>query len=226
MHEVFRRGVADLWNVLPERPDLMSRVDLPVYMIHMAPGPDDYYFVFDFEELVARSREGGFVRPRIRLYAGRDDFDRQVFAGYFRQSFTREFDAMRKAQASQQQGGWFDRAQEGVWQAGSAWGAMSLIVLWLALSAGKAVMPRFRLPRLLHRRSKEAQLESEIETLKGQVDAGLAAMQVTLHPELQLHAMARGAPGDPEALDLSGWPLPGFVTQALKDAQNKRTDDV
>lgn len=226
MFDVLRQNLSDLWAGLPERPDLMPRVDLPVYLIHTGARADDYFFVFDFERFVARSREGIFVRPRILLMAGRDDFDRPGFTGYFRQCFAKEFEAMRDALGAEDDYGWFNRLQNGVWAAGSIAGAMSLIVLWVAVSAGRALLPSVRLPRLLRRRSKEAQLEGEIDTLRKDVDAGLAAMKVTLHPELQLHAIAKGGPGDPEALDLSDWPLPDFVTKAMRTARGKDTPHV
>ena len=230
MFDTLRRALDGLWDVLPQRLDLMPRVDLPVYLIHMDQGAEDYFFVFDFDDLVARSRGGVWVRQRFRLMAGRDDFDRQRFAGYFRQCFSREFDAMRDSLAAESEngrfGGWFGRAQDGVWLSGSALGALSLIVLWLAVSAGRALLPRIPVPRLMRARDKKARLEAEIDALKSEVDRGLEAMEVTLHADLQFHAIARGGPGDPDALDVSDWPLPEFVSQAMKDALRKENRNV
>ena len=68
---------------LPELPRLGREAVIPVYVVHNSGDAEDYFFIFDFEEFVVRSREGVFVRPRLRVIAGRDDFDRADFAREF-----------------------------------------------------------------------------------------------------------------------------------------------
>ena len=54
----------------------MREVAIAVYLIHNSRDPGDYFFVFDFEEFVARSKSGVFAPPALRVFAGRDDFNR------------------------------------------------------------------------------------------------------------------------------------------------------
>jgi len=108
-----------LWNSLPsfQMPTLGSKIDLPVYVIHNGPYKENYFFIFDFEQFVERSKTGMFVRPRLQVWAGRDDFDRQVFARHFRESFAKEFEAARMAlaQESAEARGWFTWGRENKW---------------------------------------------------------------------------------------------------------------
>ena len=54
------------------KPPILGRdVELPVYLIHNSPDVEDYFFIFDFEDFVEQSRQGWFVRPKLRLWAGR-----------------------------------------------------------------------------------------------------------------------------------------------------------
>lgn len=211
-----RHSLGALWEHLPERPSLMPTAKLPVYLIHHGPDAEDYAFVFDFEDFVARSRDGVFVRPALHLHAGRDDFDRTCFAGYFRDCFAREFEAMRAALATKGDApGWFSRTQGAVGKLGLAAGSLGLVVLWLALCTGRLLMPRIPRPRLMRGRSEAARLENDIADLRGSVDNALGRITIELHPEFQVHAIAKGGPGDPDALDHSVWPLPYSIRAHL-----------
>ena len=51
-------------------PTLTREAEIAVYMVHNSRDPDDYFFLFDFEEFVDRSSHGAFVRPVLRILAG------------------------------------------------------------------------------------------------------------------------------------------------------------
>ncbi len=92
----------------PEMPQLGRMIDIPVYLVHNSDDPEDYFFIFDFELFVEQSRQGLFVRPKLQVWPGRDDFNRPQFAGQFRESFTQEFDLARAAlENSNESSGWF-----------------------------------------------------------------------------------------------------------------------
>ena len=44
-------------------PRLMREVEIASYLVHNSSDPEDNFFLFDFEEFVARSESGLFVRP-------------------------------------------------------------------------------------------------------------------------------------------------------------------
>lgn len=203
-------------------PTLGKTVDIPVYVIHNSPDPEDYFFIFDFEQFVERSRSGMFVRPRLKVWAGRDDFARRTFARQFRESFAREFDAARQAMATGKAsgGGWFswDLGKDLITGAVSSF--VANIVLLVALSAGKMVWSALPLPGFLRGKSDSEKLESSIEETQAKVDQALVDMEVTLHRTLFDHAFKDGTPGSRRALDYDAWPLPTFVAEHLTDKQS------
>ena len=123
-------------KVAAQVPQFGGTVDVPVYVIHTAPDPEAYFFVFDFEEFVEKTREGMFARPRIVALAGRRDFGQLDFARRFRADFATQFDAARAQLAAQKparQGvfGWV----RDLWGKGLGDFAAQLVLL-VALSAG------------------------------------------------------------------------------------------
>ncbi|MEO1638992.1 MAG: hypothetical protein AAFU41_07055 [Pseudomonadota bacterium] len=218
------RGVFDkITGALPEvkMPTIGKSVDVPVYVIHNSADAEDYFFIFDFEQFVERSRSGMFVRPRLLVWAGRGDFGRGAFARQFRESFAREFDVARKAlsEGETKDVGWFGQVVGlGLGAAAqSIPGMVALIVLALATSAGGAIWARLpNRPRFRKTVSPEEKLEARIAETQGKVDAALAGMEVTLHRELYDHARKFGpvAGGD---LDYDAWPLPDYVRKHLTD---------
>lgn len=44
--------------------------------------PEDDFLLRDFEECTARSDGGWFVRPALRIFAGRNHFSRTTFARF------------------------------------------------------------------------------------------------------------------------------------------------
>ena len=208
---------------LPEvkLPTLGRTVEIPVYVIHNTGDPEDYFFIFDFEQFVERSRSGMFVRPRLKVWAGRNDFGRRAFARQFRESFAREFDAARAALAAggKKEAGWFGAIVELGFGAAAQTvpGLLALIVLGIATSVGQAiwsVVPRR--PRLRKSVSDEERLEASIAETQGKVDSALAAMEITLHRELYDHARQFG-PVSQDQMDYDAWPLPDYVQKHLTD---------
>jgi len=206
---------------MPELPQLGRMVDIPVYLVHNSDDPEDYFFIFDFELFVEQSRQGLFVRPKLQVWAGRDDFNRPRFAGQFRESFTHEFDLARAAlENSNESSGWFSWGglKEIVTTNGASF--VANVVLLVSLSAGKMVWNALSLPRIFEGRSKESQLEEAIKSTQGKVDKALEAMDIKLHKQLWEHAWNRGSTASPSGLDFDAWPLPKNVAEHLDDGNN------
>jgi hypothetical protein len=214
-------GFRDLRTALSglSLPALTREVEIAVYMVHNSDDAEDYFFLFDFAEFADRSRAGLFVRPVLRIHAGRDDFSRTRFAREFRAVFAREFDRMR-ADLARGKGrmGWLS------WGANSVLdvigGLVANLVLAVALSLGKQVLGMLGLASVLKGRSAEAKLADEIDRTKGQVESALARIEVTLHPELYEHAYRHGLKGPRAGLDRAAWPLPDYVRAHLGDGES------
>lgn len=199
-------------------PSLGRTVEIPVYVVHNTPDAEGYFFIFDFEQFVELSRGGVFVRPKLKVWAGRDDFDRATFARQFRTSFAKEFDAARFALAEDQPAkgsGWFG------WGMASDLFGFNLasfaanVVLLVGVSAGKMVWNALPLPSLWTKKSDAAKLEQSIQDTQTKVDAALSGMAVTIHRELWTHAYKGTSPGRMTGMDKDAWPLPEFVRTHL-----------
>lgn len=212
-----------VWNALPEisLPTLGREVEIPVYVIHNSDDPEDYFFLFDFEVFVERSKEGMFVRPKLKVWAGRDDFDRVVFARQFRQSFAHEFDRMRaELGKDKSKMGWLSW-DLGVDLAGALVANLAAYVLILvAMGAGKAFAGMLTVPAWMKGKSAEAKLEDQVDGMKGQVEAALKNIEVVMHLDLYKHAY-RGMPGGPvSGMDFDAWPLPAYVMAHFEDNES------
>lgn len=203
-------------------PTLGREVAIQVYVVHNSTKPEDYFFIFDFEEFVERSQTGMFVRPKLKVWAGRDDFDRAAFARQFRTSFSKQFDAARRALATEQkQGGWFGWVSETVagvstlsWQT-----FVAHVVLLVAVSAGRGLLNTV-LPKGLFSGRRDAQkLEENIEATKEKVDQALARLEVVLHWELCAHAFYGDRPDGFNEDAYDTWPLPDYVREHLDDKE-------
>ncbi len=204
---------------LPSLPTLGRKVELPVYLIHNSIDPEDYFFIFDFEDFVEHARSGVFVRPSIRIWAGRDDFERRQFARHMRTSFAAEFEAAR-AQLAAQDGksqGWFGFLKSSLGDVGSLSGFVSNVVLLVALSAGKLAFKQILPAGWLEGKSDKQRLEQGIEETKAKVDEALADVNITLHIELYRHAYRGHQPGRLSGMDYEAWPLPANVAAHLND---------
>lgn len=215
------RGVLDkISGAMPklELPALGKPVDIPVYVIHNSADAEDYFFIFDFEQFVELSRAGVFVKPRLLVWAGRSDFGRGAFARQFRESFTKEFDAARRAlvEEGKTKSGWFTWSMGRDLLSGAVSGFVANIVLLIATSAGKKILSSLPLPGFLREKSDTEKLEARIAETQGKVDDALAGMEVTLHRELYDHARQFG-PVSGANLDYDAWPLPDFVRRHLGD---------
>ncbi len=212
-----------VWNALPEikLPTLGREVEIPVYVIHNSDDPEDYFFLFDFEVFVERSKEGMFVRPKLRVWAGRDDFDRVIFARAFRKTFADEFDNMRNQLArGKSKMGWLSW-DLGVDLAGAfITNLTAYFVILIATGAGKALSSMFSLPSWMKGKSAEAKLEEQVDGLKSQVEAALKSIEVSLHHELYQHAYRGRQGGRTTGMDFDEWPLPSYVTQHLGDQKS------
>lgn len=204
-----------------ELPTLGREVEIPVYMVHSSDDPEDYFFLVDFEDFVERSRGGIFLRPVLRIFAGRSDFSRAQFARAFRAVFATEFDRMRaELAAGKGRRGWLDWDIGATAIMGAVGGLVANLVLAVALQAGRSIFGQVRLPRVLRGKSAEARLSDEIERTTRQVETALERIEVTLHPELYDHAF-RGVDRPPILpLDRDAWPLPDYVRTHLGDGES------
>lgn len=210
--------------VLPEfsLPTLTKEVEIPIYLVHSSPDPEDYFFLFGFEEFVERSRAGVFVRPVIRIYAGRDDFSRTIFARQFREVFAAEFDRMRaELQSGKGKHGWLDWNLSFGHAVDFVSGLIGNIVLALALSAGRKILGNLLTPRFLKGKSAEAKLADEIDRTKTQVETALQEVKVTIHPELYEHAYRDGPMGKISNMDRDAWPLPDYVRAHMDQGDSR-----
>lgn len=204
-----------------ELPTLGRQIDIPVYVVHNSADPEDYFFIFDFEQFVEQSKSGAFVRPRLKVWAGRDDFNRAKFARSFRVSFGKEFDLARASLSagSATSGGWFswDGFKDLVTSGGASF--VANVVLLVGLSAGKMVWNALPLPRIFAGQSDETKLENSISEIQSKVDQALVDMDVTIHKELWTHAYKGTSPGRMTGMDKDAWPLPDNVAQHLNDGE-------
>ncbi|MEL6571830.1 MAG: hypothetical protein AAFQ64_09240 [Pseudomonadota bacterium] len=213
-----------LWNSLPDMPTLGTTVDIPVYVIHNGPYKEDYFFIFDFEEFVEKSRSGRFVRPRLQVWSGRDDFDRGVFARQFRESFSEEFDVARQALRKKDETkdwGWltWDLRIDALDFAVAAF--IAQIFLLMALSAGRLAWSAIPWPKWATGKSDEEKLEASIQETQTKVDAALKRMKIRVHPELVRYAYREEIA--PKALKVEGdaWPLPSDIVDHLGDGRTQ-----
>ncbi|MEX3016294.1 hypothetical protein [Gymnodinialimonas hymeniacidonis] len=221
-----------LGGYLPEMPTLGREAEIAVYLIHNSGDAEDYFFLFDFEEFVDRSKGGLFVRPVLRVFAGRDDFSRTFFARRFREVFSAEFDRLRaEIEEKANRRGWLSWGMStlaaGV--AGIFILAIALGTGWLPLAGGDRVPVKSATSKgqgslsrrnWLGRRSAEAKLADEIESTKSKVETALAALDVSLHPELLEHAERVGETQKRADLDRDAWPLPEYVRAHLRDGES------
>lgn len=222
--KAIKSALSDLRGRLSEftLPALGREVVIPVYLVHMAPDPEAYFFIFDFEEFVERSRTGVFVRPKLKLWAGRDDFSRAEFARQFRVSFGREFEVARLALSGQKKSsgwfGWLRGTGSDLFGASIAQFAANVVLL-VALSAGRMVLSQILPAALSRAKSDEAKLEQSIEDTKQKVDTALRDFDVTLHADLYFHAFGARPHSAFEGMDFDAWPLPDFVQKHLGDTE-------
>ncbi len=214
---MIRSALDKVWSRLPELPSLGQEVPVPVYVIHSSMDAEDYFFIFDFEQFAEASQGGVFVRPKLRVLAGRDDFDRAIFGRQFREVFSKEFDAMRADLGKDKDRGWLS------WDFGwdifsAAAGFVANVVLLVALGLWRTVVAS--LPAMLRGKSAEAKLEDQISGLQAAADKALSEIEVELHPDLYDHAFKGFDPGDHKRPVWESWPLPANVESHLSDEES------
>ena len=222
-----KKSITDrLLGQLPEfkLPTLSRDAEIPVYLIHNSIDPDDYFFIIDFEEFVERSTQGLFVRPKLKIWAGRDDFNRKEFASHFRKVFAAEFDRMRMELMQKESGkrklGWLNWADALTLDPVYLGKALAHFVLALGLSGSKAALSSIPLPKWMKGKSDALKTEEGIEETKTAVETALRNIEVVLHKELYEHAYRGERLGKVSGIDLNAWPLPGHVRDHLSDGKS------
>lgn len=209
-------------SIIPEvrLPRLTHEVEIPVFLIHNSPDAEDYFFLIDFEDFVERSEKGFFVRPRLQIWAGRDDFGRTDFAVHFRKVFAAEFDRMRAELGKRRGRGWLSWSLvaegAGVFVSGLA----AHLVLMIATGMVNVMSNMVTLPGWMKSKSDAAKLEDEIARTKAKVDRALETLEVKLHRDLYDHAFRAGRRGPVSGIVRDAWPLPGFVRAHLDDGRS------
>ncbi len=211
---LIRRGLDAAQSLNPsgwslELPTLTREVEIPVYVVHNSPDAEDYFFLFDFERFMERSKRGWFVRPKLKIWAGRSDFNRRRFARQFREVFATEFEKMRAdlRRRSSWGVGWLDFGSDILAPISLVTSLVVNIVLLAALAPGSA-------KRQLRRETK---LEDQIDEMQGRVEDALSRIEIALHIELYAHAYRARPRGSLAGLDYEAWPLPGYVAEHLYD---------
>ena len=200
-------------------PSIGRDVEIAVYIIHNSTDPEDYFFIFDFEAFVERSREGLFVRPKIKAWAGRSDFSKRIFARQFREAFAKEFDIARAQLAAEKAKpkGWFNWSLGLDVVGGLVPTLVANVLLILATTTGKAVWRTLGLPKFGFGKSDETRLEDAIKATQDKVDVALERLEINLHMALYRHAWPAGSAAPLTGVDYDAWPLPGYVEKHLKD---------
>ncbi len=205
-------------------PKLTRDVEIPVYVVHNSPDPEDYFFLLDFEAFERDAKAGLFTRPVLKIWAGRSDFSRSGFARQFRDVFAAEFGAMRaKATAKR---GWFSFGLKDLAE-GALTDFIGTLVLYVAVSTGRAAVSAlaqaFSLQRLLGPlapKDRRARVEADISEKTKVIDAALAEISIVLHRDLYRHAWRGQPPGKLTGMDYDAWPLPEYVTGHLGDGKS------
>lgn len=217
-----------LLEILPAAGDLKSRVAIDIYLVHQSRGAEDYEILCDFERFATENQTGLFSRPYLRVWAGRQDFERHIFARRLREAFAEQFEAVRAARAEAERAsrrGFF--ALPSLWEIGTTVAGLgasmvSTIVLYLAVKAGGGALEDIRgwlrdstVGRAFRGKSAGAQLEAEIDKKKAVIDQGLRDIEIMLHRDLYLHAWREGPAGPMTGMNREAWPLPDFVRDRM-----------
>lgn len=220
------------WSALPSV-SLIKSAEIPVYVVHQSRDPEDYVFFFDFQRFMAESQKGWFVRPVLKIWAGRSDFERMAFARALREAFTAQFSRMQDAlldeieEEERQKRGWgwlnFEFLPGLEWGLALGTGWVQILLLFLAVTTGAAALAELksRIGAIFRRKlSPEERLKAlheEIEAKRRVVDEALARTEISLHRDLYLQAWQGGPAGPMRGIDLDAWPLPERVKAHLED---------
>lgn len=215
-----------LGKALPDL-SLARDVDIPVYLVHRTPDPEDYIFLIDFERFMREAKTGVFARPALKVWAGRNDFQRAAFARRLREAFSQEFERMREDSA--QSKGWFSFSFNDILSGTAAVHFLGTVVLYVAVTGGRmaarGAVSALGLDRAftwMKGLDTAAKLEAEIAEKQAVVDAALAQTAIVLHRDLYRHAWRDTEPGPLTGIDHDAWPLPPYVSEHL-DAMETRS---
>ena len=90
-------GVAKMLRSAPSqaRDRFFPECTLPLFLLPTGSAASDFCCVFDFDEPIDVLRSHRFPRPVLRVWAGRQDFDRDSLTEQLKSEFTRQFEASR-----------------------------------------------------------------------------------------------------------------------------------
>lgn len=74
-----------------------NEVVVPVLLVPVGVGPEDYIPFFSFDRFLAEHRVRSFVRPKLEIWAGRSDVMRSKFAATIAADFSKQLRAQRHA---------------------------------------------------------------------------------------------------------------------------------
>ena len=204
-----------------------KEVEIPIYLVHNSASAEDYTFLIDFERFLREAKVGIFARPVLKVWVGRSDFDRTMFARNLREAFNYEFARMRVEAMTPKKEGWFSFGLSDVLSRANAAHLVGTIFLFVAVNGGKfalrgvgSVLGIDRFIPSFGSKDLAAQVEDDIQTKQDVVDAALAKMKVTLHRELYIYAFRDSNPGPLSGMDHDAWPLPQYVREHLDDGRS------
>lgn len=219
-----RDALGAAWDQLPEF-TLASDVEIPAYLIHHGPDPEDYEILCDFEAFMRANQKSFLARPVLSIWAGRRDFERHLFARHMRLAFSDQFERLREVHRLERERSSWALPSVGdvlLWGLSLTGGVLAGLLLWIATETGRTALSRIgsiirssAVGKILRSKSAEEQLEELIEEKKSVIDDALARIEITLHRDLYAHAWRGQRPGPMTGMDRDAWPLPDFVQERL-----------
>ena len=161
----------------------------------------------------------------VKIWAGRQDFEKYIFARRLREDFSQQFEVLRMALRAEREesslSSWdlFDLFMFGAELTGKV---VAALLLWIATETGRSAIKRIShilsssfVGSVFQGKNAEEQLEEVIAEKKQVIDEGLARMTIVLHRELYAYAWRNQEMGPMTGMDRQAWPLPDFVREKL-----------
>lgn len=76
---------------------LFKEVIVPCFLLPTGPLANDYELTFEFDKAIEGLESGALIRPKLNVFAGRDDIDLELLSHRLRKEFTKQFEAAKEA---------------------------------------------------------------------------------------------------------------------------------
>ncbi len=203
---------------------------IPCFLLPTGSGPRDFLCAMDFSEVVEGLAGGRFHRPRLKIWAGRNDIDRTVLATRLRHEFMRQLqddrERLRRA-AERQAAPGLQRLEEAQAETGSmievaSWGLsaslsllflvanpiFNLVLLLLAVfSGGSGLMKSlryFKIAATIKEANKD--LQNEQQELEHQLDLKNKEFRTAIDRlDIKVHPLLESLVGHVSEVDGKGF---------------------